>query len=200
MIEINLLPYQYRKRKIQLPDLGKFKILPLTIGAAAFLIALYILLSTVSIVKSNTLKGLNSQWQSLATERQEADKLKRELRRLEKKKEIIDNLTVARLLWAKKLNQLSDLMIDGIWFESLSLGERKQKKALILKGNVVSRKKEETALIGKFMQKLREDKNFSSDFSDIELDSIKRKLIGETEVMEFNLVLFTRPHDKEIAK
>jgi len=190
MIEINLLPDKYKKREIQLPDLGELKTVPIIIGIVSFLVTLYLILTIISTVKSNTLNKLKNEWQSISVQQQEAAKLKGEMEGLEKKADLIDSLVAERLLWSKKLNQLSDLMIDGIWLEKLSLGKRKDKDVLILEGNVVSRKKEETALIGEFMQKLRQDKTFFSDFEDIELESIKRRYMGETEVMQFNLVLF----------
>jgi Tfp pilus assembly protein PilN len=200
MIEINLLPIEYKRKKIQLPDLGKLRIIPIAISVIGFLIGLYLILSIILTVKTNTLNRLNNEWQSILNEKQEADKLKQEVKRLKKKADLIDSLLVDRLLWSKKLNQLSDLMIDGIWLESLTLGERKEKPTLILKGNVVSRKKEETALIGQFMERLRQDEDFFSCFQDIELESIKRRQLGKTEVMEFNLILFLAEKNKKITE
>lgn len=197
MIEINLLPAKYRKRQIQLPDLGRLKTVPLVIGTMSFLVGLYLILTAISVVKSNTLNRLNDEWQFISVQQQMAAKLKKKMKQFEKKADLIDSLVAERLLWSKKLNQLSDLMTDGIWLESLSLGERKGKQILILKGDVVSRKKEETALIGEFMQELRQDKEFFSDFKEIELESIKRRYIGETEVMQFNLVLFLAQTGKD---
>ncbi len=197
MIEINLLPDKYKKREIQLPDLGGLKIVPIIIGIVSFLVGLYLILTIISTVKSNTLNRLENEWQSISVQQQQAAKLKGEMEGLEKKADLIDSLIAERLLWSKKLNQLSDLMIDGIWLESLSLDKRKDKEVLILEGDVVSRKKEETALIGEFMQKLRQDKKFFSDFKEIELESIKRRHIGETEIMQFNLVLFLAQRNKD---
>ncbi len=197
MIEINLLPDKYKKREIQLPDLGELKTVPIIIGIVSFLVALYLILTIISTVKSNTLNRLENEWQSISIQQQEAAKLKGEKEKLEQKSDLINSLIAERLLWSKKLNQLSDLMIDGIWLEKLSLGKRKDKDVLILEGDVFSRKKEETALIGEFMQKLRQDKNFFSDFEDVELESIKRRCLGETEVMQFNLVLFLAQRGKD---
>lgn len=190
MIEINFLPAKYRKRNIQLPDLSEVKAVPIIIGAFSFLIGLYLILSVILAVKTGALNKLNNEWQAMLADKQNVDEIKKEIKYFKNKSDFIDKLIGGRLLWAKKLNQLSDLMPDGIWLENLELGERKSKRALILKGNVFSRGKEETALIGDFIKSLRDNKDFFADFSDIESESIKRHKLGETEVMEFNLVLF----------
>ncbi len=198
MIEINLLPDKYKKREIQLPDLGELKIVPIIIGVVGFLVSLYLILTIISTVKSKTLNKLNTEWQSISVQQQEAAKLKGEKEKLEKKADLIDSLIANRLLWSKKLNQLSDLMIDGIWLESLILDEREDKQVLILKGNAVSRKKEESALIVEFIQKLQQDKEFFSDFEGkIEPGSITSQRIGETEVKQFSLILFLAQRNKD---
>ena len=46
---------------------------------------------------------------------------------------------------------------------------------------------EGTALIGRFIEKLKENASFYSDFSDIELGSIKREQTGNQEMMTFKM-------------
>lgn len=190
MIEINFLPVKYRKRNIQLPDLSEIKAIPIIIGVFSFLIGVYLILSIILAVKTGALNRLNNEWQGMTGEKQHVDEIKKEIKYFKGKADLIDKLVGGRMLWAKKLNQLSDLIPDGIWLENLELGSRKDQQVLILKGNVFSRSKEETALTGDFIKSLRDNREFFADFSDIELESIKRHKLGETEVMEFNLILF----------
>ncbi|MFH1856301.1 MAG: hypothetical protein ABH836_03600 [Candidatus Omnitrophota bacterium] len=190
MIEVNFLPPEYKKRKFELPDFGELKVLPIIIGIVSFLITLYFILGIITSIKVNDLNKLNNEWQAVSGDKEHVDNLKEEIGQLKKKADIIDEITNSRFLWAKKLNQLSDLMIDGIWLDNLSLGQRKDRAVLILKGKVFSKDKEETALIGDFIKNIRQEKDFFKDFSEIELESIKRRKLGETEVMEFNLILF----------
>lgn len=190
MIEVNFLPAKYKRRKIELPNLGKIKIIPIAVCSALIFVLLYALFTTWAAVKMNTLKKLTAGWQSKLSQKEEASQLAVEIRRLKKKADLIDNLIGHRMLWSKKLNQISDLMSDGIWLQNLMLGERKKKKTLIFKGSVVTKDKQETAVIGNFMQNLRGSADFFSDFEEIELESIKRSQIAKTEIMEFTLILF----------
>ncbi|MBU3933863.1 MAG: PilN domain-containing protein, partial [Candidatus Omnitrophica bacterium] len=105
-----------------------------------------------------------------------------------------------RILWSKKLNQLSELMVSGIWLNELKvepwtkvkvqpLAQAKGQplKYLIIQGSCASRTKDEPALIGRFMQNLKDDPLFSSDFAEIELGPIEKRLINQTAVMDFIL-------------
>ena len=68
-------------------------------------------------------------------------------------------------------------------------GEKLVKMSTI-RGSAASRTKDEPALIGIFMQNLRDDPEFSVDFLEIELGPIRKRMIQDTEVMDF--VLFCR--------
>ena len=44
-----------------------------------------------------------------------------------------------------------------------------------------------TALVGKFIQGMKDDQSFFSDFSDIKLESIKSEKVLDQEVMAFQI-------------
>jgi hypothetical protein len=65
--------------------------------------------------------------------------------------------------------------------------EKSLLRYLIISGYASRLGEEDTALIGKFMKALKENPSFYSDFSDIELGTIKRDKIEDQEVMGFKI-------------
>lgn len=197
------------------PDISALdlKSLPLfKIGAVA--IGLFVLLNAVLFMSlvglKNRKKAMEAVSLKLAPQKQLADTLKSQAQQINRKIASIDELMVKRFRWAQKLNELSNSMIPGIWLSALSydekIGERqarpsssdKNKKAaassertllryLVLTGYASSKGEEGTALIGKFIQNLKDNKDFYSDFSDVELGSIKSDKYDAQEVMSFRI-------------
>jgi hypothetical protein len=65
------------------------------------------------------------------------------------------------------------------------------RQVLVLQGSAVSQSPgEEAAVVGKFMESLRNSKDFFADFEDIKLSSIQRKKLGAIEVMDFTVVCY----------
>ena len=82
----------------------------------------------------------------------------------------------------KKLNRLSLDLPSGIWFNEISAN---LKKEFILRGSVVSLKKEEMLLINQFIDNLKKDTDFFKDFSKLEMTSAQSGEIGGYEVNDF---------------
>lgn len=196
MIEINLLPEELRKKEgLRLPK--EFYIIG--VGVLSFLIVLHATTGMIIKWKRYRVVKLTQRWAELAPLRKSVDVIRQETADLDKRAGGIDRLMVRRFLWSEKLNQLSNLVIPGIWIRTLSLNPSPPSKnlplTLNLKGSVVSRQGEEMAIVGKFITNLKNDRDFSEDFNNIELKSIQRRGIRGTEVMDFVLVC----HFKEIA-
>ena len=68
--------------------------------------------------------------------------------------------------------------------------EKVLSKYLTISGYASSMGDEGTALIGKFIKALKEDRQFYSDFRDIELGVIKRDKVDNQEVMNFTITCF----------
>ena len=227
MIEINLLPEELKKKnepKFKKFDLSGFNIdnfniknIPLVkigIIAIAALTAFHLALFLVGTTSKASLASLAKKRDACLPEKNEADSLRNELARINKKVTAIDGLMVKRLSWAKKLNGLSDALTPGIWLTELSYDEKagdrlvlvartpngKSKKGpsrsvaekvvyryLVLSGYASSMGEQGTALIGKFIKSLKESSQFYSDFSEITLDSIKSDKFQDQEVMNFKI-------------
>lgn len=196
MIEINLLPERPKRRETRFKnfDLSALKIektvfLKIAIVVAVVLAALHSILYIVGALSRSETDLLAKRYNALLTKKAEADALRARKDGMYKKVSAINELMVDRFSWAKKLNALSDSMAPGIWLSELDYYEDAGKAAghLMLSGYASSMGEEGTALIGKFIKALKDNGAFYSDFSEIELKSIKADKIGGQEVMNFRI-------------
>ncbi|MFX0211379.1 MAG: PilN domain-containing protein [Candidatus Hodarchaeota archaeon] len=191
MIEINLLPLELQeKKKISFEGAFNKKITLVVLGSLVLLHLSFISLNTVNKIR---IRRLTNTWQGLSAEREKLSGLERQLSEINAKIPLIEQLIKDRILWSRKLNQLSELIVPGVWLNELTLqsqetkDQTKSSKYLVIQGSCASRTKDEPALIGRFMQNLKSDSLFSSDFTEIELGPIKKRLIKQTEIMDFQL-------------
>ena len=200
MITINLLPKQIQKER----KLNTLKSLIITVAGSllAFLLLVWILLGLNLRVRKAQFNSLNKRWKSLVPVVNEVAKLEEYKKTLEKRVRLVDNLLHRRMLWAKKLNDISRLIPDGVWLNGLRIGQKSltgsadgiiSNKALILDSACVSLKGEEMLdLIGRFMASMKNDKGFFQDFIDIRLGTCQRERRGSLETMNFELTLWLR--------
>ena len=214
MIEINLLPQEMlkKRRKITLPDIS---FLPVIAGLLGLIIIIHLLLGLAAAMKAQALRQFEKRWQTILPEKERADKLKAEFTGMRSKVDAIDMLIETRRSWAKRLNDISDAMIPGVWLNKLWLEKRliiqevaaktdsgeasdktaKEPKKIIIKtlhinGSATASGGEETATIGKFIRSLKDNKDFFLDFSDIESASIQRTKLKDEEIMDFELICY----------
>jgi len=109
--------------------------------------------------------------------------LKKELTAESSDARVVQALLMRRVRVAPKLNKLSLNLQPGIWFNSIAF----DKKKLIVRASVISLKSDEMDLINAFMGSLKADRDFISDFSNIEIGSVQRKTIGSYDVVDFVL-------------
>ncbi|NQT46391.1 MAG: hypothetical protein HQ593_02785 [Candidatus Omnitrophica bacterium] len=216
MLKINLLPPDLKKKQIpslKWQNLGKmmnFSLLPVIAGAVAFLMILQISVMMVLAYKRKVLASYKSKWEIVAPDMKQITRLKDEVDGMEGAMEAIGDLAKGRLLWAKLLKGLSDSLTPGVWLTKFKVSEilgepteratvrnrdetteeapTPKKRMLILNGSVAARKGEETAYVGRFVDSLKRNEYFFDPFSEIELDSIERRKMGEVEVMDFELI------------
>jgi len=186
MIEINLLPSERRKKTLELP---KFPLLPVGMGILGILVTVNFTLGLMVGRRNAQIKRLTEEWELNLPSKQQADAISSTINELRTKKEVMDSLIGRRFLWSKKLNLLSDLIPRGIWLTRLSLDEKGDLRFLTLWGLAMPFKGQEmVASVTKFMDALKEDKEFFEGFEAIELGPIKRKKVEKIEVMKFTLV------------
>lgn len=217
MIEINLLPEEDRKKKrssvkidVSAINMPSLPLVSIAARAAGIVLIIQLVLLAIDFASGATFKSLILEYKKMLPKKQETEKLNSQLNKMNAKVSAINELMVKRFSWEKKLNALSDAMTPGIWLTELDYDEKiadipkpdstdsNKRKArqsaenslsryLILSGAASSMGEEGTALIGRFIKSLKDDSAFYSDFSDIELGTIKREKMDEQEIMTFKI-------------
>lgn len=207
MIEINLLPEELRKKEgLKLP---KLPIIPIAIAIVAVLVLVQALLLALIQARKATLNSLNNKFSSIALSSVEAEALKNKIDNLSGKVKMMETLSASRFIWSKKMNDVSDSMVSGIWLRSLYIEKEKMEGAtmpmampppqagqpgmppelpkaptpkafLILEGSALVQEGKEPGTVGKFVTALKENKSFFEDFDEIELRGVERKTVGQS--------------------
>lgn len=224
MIEINLLPEELRKKKtaFTMPDIT-LAFLPILIGLIGCLILTQILLVLTINIKEAAYVRMSKEYEVLQPQKGSIEVTWKDNIKVKREVDAIESLRAKRILWSKKLNQLSDLIVPGTWFTRLSVEKRVAlveqprqalpqravpgiKKAvaektrisyLCIEGAASTLYGEELATIGRFIDRLKNDTEFFKDFSNIELDSTELYTVKDTEVMKFNISCYFKETDKE---
>ncbi len=220
MIELNLIPKELHKNRKQ-PGSGlnikfpKIAPVPLIVGIIVVIIFSQVVLSLLAAMQQKKLAAVNARLSTIMPKYKIAVALKKEFDILAGKVAVIDSLRSGSLVWAKKLYDLNNSLIDGMWLNSLSLSvehvkpdnqprapvrgghmqqapiQPKDKETLVLQGTAVSSGSEDaTAIVGRFIDSLKNNESFFKDFEDIKLSSVQRENLGAAEVMNFTIVCY----------
>ncbi len=191
MIEINLLPEELRKKKSE-PcfnlnmEAEKLKFW-IGGGAVGILILMVTMLFLCSFIRKAQINGLLAREKNFSSRLSQIDSVNKEIAVLKAKMSILDQLTKRKFLWVEKLNQLSDLVLPGIWFTHVYTDSENR---LIIEGSVFSKSEEAMASVGKFMKNVKDDQQFFKDFKNIKLESVQRKNKEERDMVDFKIALY----------
>jgi Tfp pilus assembly protein PilN len=191
MIEINLLPEELRKRKSEpvfnfSMEAEKLKFLAIG-GIAGILVLIIVVLISGSFIRKSQINKLLAKEKNFSEKLSQIDGVNKEISVLKAKMTVLDQLTDRKFLWAEKLNQLSDLVLPGIWFTRVYTDSENR---LIIEGSVISKSEEAMASVGKFMKGAKDDQKFFKDFKSIKLESVQRKSKEERDVVDFKVSLY----------
>ncbi|MDD4879328.1 MAG: hypothetical protein PHR22_02590 [Candidatus Omnitrophica bacterium] len=192
MIEINLLPPHLRVRKKEPMKLPSLPVIPVAAGIVIFLFAIQVLLWIFIQVKTVSRDSLKKKAASIAASNKEAINIDNTLKDISSKVAIVDKLSGSRFGLAKMLNNISDSMTSGVWLRSIDIkkGESPAEpgilsEVLIIEGSSVIFGGTDEYTIGKFVNSLKENESFSSDFDNIEIAKEERRKVQNTEIMDF---------------
>ena len=195
MIEINLLPPEKRVKKREPMKLPSLPVIPVAVGIIGFVIALQVVLMLFIQIKSASLASIKRKIDTISKSNQEAMTTDVALRDITSKVDIIDKLSNMKFNVAKKLNEISDSLVSGVWLRSLDIKKGESpgepgilRQSLILEGSSMAGGETEEGSVGKFVNSLKDNTSFSSDFDDIELAKVERKKIRNTEVLDFVII------------
>ncbi len=193
MIELNLLPKEFRKKKKHSAIIPSLPSLPIAAGVLAVFIALNFILGFFDMNSRNSLAVLNEKWDSMRPEREKTEKLTNEISSLEKRVAAIRKIAKPDLNWTKLLEGLSQAVIPNIWVSGFELksakpnGSSKDKGFIEIEGYALGKSEQATRLVSKFISNLEGIKEFSDSFETIELKNINKREFAEEEVMLFKL-------------
>lgn len=182
MITINLLPENYRKLTVS--SVQQFHRSPLAFLIVIVLVSPLLILGTLWKLRQAQAGQLITHLSQLDPQKTEADQLKTSVQALRDQQAALQRLSRERRQWTKLLNRLSDVTPDGVWYTDLSLD---QQQGFVVQGAAISQGGEEMVRIGRLVQDLKADPNFSSMIQDIQIESIKTVQEKEVEVVEFTL-------------
>lgn len=187
MLEINLIPNELRKKAKGFLFPPGFKIpLEIVIGSAGGLILLLILLHICLIfVNINNIAQYNSlkkKWEEILPQKNDVDVVLGELRQLKSKRDAVAKVSNQKqIIWAQKLNLVSDALTKGVWIRKISLIA----DLLSIEGSAISRQNDEMINVHSFASSLKDIDSFLSDLTELELGSIQRRSIKNLEIADF---------------
>ncbi|MBF0217030.1 MAG: hypothetical protein HQL30_08570 [Candidatus Omnitrophica bacterium] len=192
MIELNLLPKELRKRKKKL--LPEIPILPIGASVLVVLIACNYFLSAVLKNKETAVLRAKKEWAVLEPQQKNAENLGKDVESIQKRLTAMERVTKPDLSWARLLSGLNSAVIPNVWlsvFESVQGGGSGNSgasgRAISLEGYALG-KVEATSTVGKFIDSLKANPEFSDYFDEIKLDNMINKVVSGEEVMEFKLI------------
>jgi len=209
MLEINLLPENLKKNTSDLSiDISKLPILRITGIVLVAIIGLQFLLGMVNRIQRSRLSKVRSAYEAMLPDKTRLDKLKSERYTVLTRIDALDGFDESGIKWSGKLSRISQLINPGVWLNKMEIKRqivqrteemldpatnivnkrtiKVPRRSLAVHGTVVSLGGgEETALVSKFIKNLKSDDEFFKDFTDIELETIRRDRIKDIEVMEF---------------
>ena len=183
MLKINLLPAG-SGRGVGSP-IEQLHRTPLAWVIAGAIVLLPLLLLVPVGILGQQLRQLTQKVQALEPKKVAVDQLQEFLKRLHAQEAAFRGLErEQRDLWAARLNTLSDLTPEGVWYTELSLD---QVGGLVIQGSAMSQVGPEMINVTRLVQDLKEDQAFSSAFKMIQIESIKRVQEGEFDLVQFTL-------------
>ena len=190
MNNINLVPENLRKKRGKTINPLTVINLPLEVmvglvgGLICLLIVLHLVLWVMISQRSAEKKKLDRQMESLSPNKQQADAIAKELRVLQEKKSAIEKMTSApKILWAPKLNDISDSMPRGVWLGKISLDQ----VMFAINGSAVSKGGDEMMGVVELVSKLKGKKAFLTHLKSMEVGPIQRRKIESVELADFSI-------------
>ena len=172
MIEINLLPQEYKEKKVSLKEiLGEkkdlfVKIIPGVVGILVFFLVSIFLYPSC---QSRRLGNLKNQWDMIESDYSKAKELKKKQSLFKRKVDCLNYIMDTRLLWAPTLNSISDALPSEIQITEIVTSreeiEETNVEVLNISGLVPVSPGEKA--IEEFIYNLKNDVDFISKFSQI---------------------------------
>lgn len=179
MIKINLLPEEMRKiervRKVKL-NIALFSGSAIALGVVVVLVASFIIGR-----RMNQISHMKARLRELSAQRDEADAILKTKQQLTKEIEMLDGYSGGRILWSRRLNEVSDAVPDDLFLTKLNYTTQPA-ATLVIKGEALPGQGNRRVV--EFIDGLRGDASFINEFPQLNysIESIEggRKLFEVT--------------------
>lgn len=183
MLKINLVPHDARKpTPSPLAELHRTPLMRLIIAGMMLVAALQAL---PIMIRKQQLRELRGKIEALVPKKAELDQLQRMLYRLQVQERAFQQFNKEQGGWAARLNGLSDLTPDGVWFHELVLDD--EQGLIIIQGLAIGQGGTEMVGIGRLVQDLKAHPDFAAAVQEIQIESIKRTQDRDMELVQFTL-------------
>jgi len=189
MIKLNFIPEQQRNQRAGIvgEDFGGVPgevIAGVFVALVAFFILAHTALAAVSVYKLTAHKLLEARWNSMAADKKTCDVDADELKKLQAKTSSLRPITsVARVHWARFLNEISDSVPKGVWLREVLF----ERGSVAIYGSSVSKMKTEMVETGNFVAALKEKSSIKEGFTGVDIDSIQRRENTSVSIADFTL-------------
>lgn len=193
MIEINLLPQEYRP-----PESTNVPLMLTILGGVVVVCGLFFYMMKVQgeIEELNaSIKQLSDRKAELELEAKKIDKLNEEIERQKTRQETIIEISQSKVMWSQKLEQFSRIMADhkNFWVSQLTLTKTAGRGAGSTLAMRASGLHYDISEVAKLQDALKNDQNFFYHFDDLESYTVNKvKVTGyrnATEKMDFEIKL-----------
>ncbi|MBF0521477.1 MAG: PilN domain-containing protein [Candidatus Omnitrophica bacterium] len=198
MIEINLVPKDLRKKR-KAPLWGgndvPMEVVFGSLGAGLFLlIVIHLVFIGVNMGRLTYYKALQKDWEKIQPEQKEIDDIFNEKSVLDTQYQKIQGLIGGkkRIFWFQKLNILSDALPKGVWLTELEMNINQ----FMIKGSAIARQDTEMTNVHSLFSSLKNDAVFTDQLGQLDLSSIKKRMIGSTEVADFLIDVEFKKNDR----
>jgi len=182
LLRVNLLPEESRKSSPT--SIEQFHRTPIMWVAGVVLVALPLLLSIPIQVNRVRSRHLSTRLAELEPQRADVERMQRILQRLQAQETAFAGAARGRGLWSERLNILSDVTPEGVWFTDLTLDTA---KGLVLQGAAVASSGPEMVTVTRLVQDLGSRPAFAEVFKQIQIGSIKRAQDGPIDLVQFTI-------------
>lgn len=156
------------------------------------LVCAHVILQGVILSKQVKFKNIKHQQEILVNQKTAVDRIMKELKQRRERVKSVESVTIAdRILWAQKLNLISDNLPPGVWLTRVARND----KDFVIQGTAVSQSSDEMISVHNFQSNLNSSEDFAKDFDHIELDVIKSRDIQNVKVSDFTIMAELKTRD-----
>lgn len=177
MLKINLLPVS--ARPTSLSTVEQFHRTPLLWIMLAIAVLIPLGYWTAASASQQQLNRLNGTLGVLEPRKASVDGLQQRLQQLRAEETAFRGMKQSQSGWAQRLNVLSDVTPDGVWYTELLLDHV---KGLVIQGSSVG-----GSGPTKLVEELKGSPEFMSAVKTVQIESLKTVTVGELEIVQFTL-------------